>query len=224
MTALNQKASRNRIATFFDTPEVRADYPKQIEFFRLGAIHNERALFGGNRSGKTIAGSYEMTLHLTGRYPDWWEGKRFDHPIEGWTAGDTAKSVRDITQSLMIGKPGDDEARGTGMIPGELILRTTVKHGVADAIESVFVRHEPTGGTSVLQFKSYDQGRESFQGTSQHVIWPDEECPIEIYTEMLLRTMTVNGIIMLTATPLQGLTPLMLSFLPDLAPTPTEEK
>ena len=36
----------------------------------------------------------------------------------------------------------------------------------------------------------------------------------------LLRTMTVNGLILLTATPLQGLTKLMLEYLPELAPVP----
>jgi len=38
--------------------------------------------------------------------------------------------------------------------------------------------------------KSYDQGRESFQGTEQHVIWLDEEPPLPIYVEALTRTMT----------------------------------
>lgn len=217
-----RRASRNRISTYFDSPQIRAKYAKQLEFFRLSKTHNECALFGGNRSGKTVGGCFADTLHLTGLYPDWWEGKRFEEPIEAWAAGDTGKNVRDIIQSMMLGKPGDAAAMGTGMIPGDLILRTTVKHGLADAVESVFVRHKPTGGVSTLQFKSYDQGREAFQGTSQHLIHLDEEPPIDVYTECLLRTMTVDGLIQLTATPLQGLTKLMLEFLPHLAPTPTE--
>src|SRR5665213_172193 len=162
----DRRKRRNLIATYFNTPEIRAQYPKQMDFFRLGKEHNERGLFGGNRSGKTLSGGFEMTDHLTGLYPDWWEGRRFQDPISAWTAGDTAKSVRDIMQALMIGKPGDVAAVGTGMIPAELILRTTPKHGLSDAIESVFVKHV-SGGTSVLQFKSYDQGREAYQGTSQ---------------------------------------------------------
>lgn len=190
-----------------------------MQFFELGKTYNERALLGGNRSGKTVAGGFEDTLHLTGLYPDWWPGKRFDHPVDLWSAGDTAKNVRNITQSLLLGKAGDVSAFGTGMIPRDRILRTTIKHGVADAVETVFVRHE-SGGTSTCEFKSYDQGREAFQGTTTHVIHLDEECPMEVYTECLLRTMTVNGIIYLTATPLQGLTDIMLAFLPELAPAP----
>ncbi len=190
-----------------------------MEWFRLSATHNETALFGGNRSGKTVAGCYADAVHLTGLYPEWWEGKRYNEPIEAWCAGDTAKNVRDILQTMMLGKAGDESAKGTGMLPAHTILRTTVKHGLADAVESVFIRHVPTGAVSTLQFKSYDQGREAFQGTSQHLIHLDEEPPIEVYTECLLRTMTVEGLIELTATPLQGLTKLMLEFLPQLAPT-----
>lgn len=190
-----------------------------MQFFALTKTHNEAALFGGNRSGKTIAGTYADALHLTGDYPDWWPGRRFSEPVDVWVGGDTSKTVRDITQLELLGKPGDESAQGTGMIPGDKIIRVTTKHGLADAAETAFVRHI-SGGVSTCQFKSYDQGREAFQGTAIHVIHLDEEPPIDIYTECLLRIMTLDGLVQLTATPLQGLTGLMLSFLPELAPTP----
>lgn len=189
-----------------------------MQFFQLGAIHNERLLAGGNRSGKSFAGGYEMSLHLTGLYPEWWEGKTFAEPVMAWTAGDTAKNVRDIMQTILLGPYGNIEQYGTGLIPGELIHRYTSKHGLSDAIESIYVKHI-SGGLSNIQFKSYDQGREVFQGTSQQVIHLDEECPLDIYTECLLRTLTVNGIIYVTATPLLGLTDLILSFLPEFLPS-----
>lgn len=211
--------SRNRILTYFDSREVRAQYAKQMQFFGLGKEFQERALFGGNRSGKTIAGTFEDTLHLTGLYPDWWDGYRFDRPIDAWASGDTGKTTRDILQATLLGKPGDESAFGTGMIPGDLILRTTVKHGLADAVETIFVRH-CSGGTSSLQLKSYDQGRDAFQGTAEDLIHLDEECDLEIYVECLLRLMTTDGRLILTATPLLGLTELMLQFLPELAPEP----
>lgn len=220
----DRRETRNRFQfTFPDTGKyARKLYSKQCQFFKLGAAFNERALFGGNRSGKTVSGAYEMTAHLTGRYPYWWEGRRFSEPVTAWTAGDTAKSVRDIMQATLLGKPGDEAAQGTGMIPGDLIMRTTPKHGLADSVETVFVKHS-TGGVSTLQFKSYDQGRDAFQGTSNQVIHLDEECPLDIYAECLLRTMTVDGIIYLTATPLKGLTDIILSFLPDMVPATDEE-
>jgi phage terminase large subunit-like protein len=216
-----RRTARSRIKSLYpdEGPYRRDLYTKHLEFFAAGDEFNERALLGGNRSGKTLAGAYETTCHLTGKYPRWWRGKRFEEPVDAWCAGDTARTVRDILQKELLGPPGDSAAEGTGMIPGDLIIDTSVKHGLSDCVEAVRVKH--AGGNSVLHFKSYDQGRQAFQGTSQAVIWLDEECPIEIYTECLLRTMTTDGIVYLTATPLLGLTDLMLSFLPELQPTVT---
>lgn len=218
---LDRRKSRRKIDQFFSTDLIRAQYKKQMQFFRLGKDYTERLLAGGNRSGKSLAGGFEMTHHLTGLYPDWWEGRIFNEPVMAWTAGDTAKTVRDIMQNMLMGPPGVADQEGTGLVPGELIVGTTPKHGLSNAIESVYVKHV-SGGTSVLQFKSYDQGREVFQGTSQHVIHLDEECPMDIYTECLLRTLTVNGIIFVTATPLLGLTDLMLAFMPEFMPEPED--
>jgi phage terminase large subunit-like protein len=223
-TRLRQK-QRNQISTWFNTPEIRVAYPKQMQFFGHGKKYTERGLFGGNRTGKTHAGVYEDVCHLTGKYPEWWHGYKFDRPVNWWAATDTAKNTRDILQDKFCGKPGNPEALGTGMIPGDMILRTTVKHGIADAFESVFVRHVPTGGVSTLQFKSYDQGREAFQGTQNDGIHLDEEPIIDIYVECLLRLMSTivgepSGMLILTMTPLNGITPLMLQYLPGLAPEP----
>jgi phage terminase large subunit-like protein len=141
-----------------------------------------------------------------------------------WLATDTAKNTRDILQEKMCGKPGVEQAYGTGMIPGDLLLRRTVKHGLADAFESVFVRHV-SGGVSTLQFKSYDQGREAFQGTRQDRIHLDEEPKLEIYAECGMRLMStvpgeVNGTLVLTETPLLGVSDLMITFMPGLSPEP----
>jgi phage terminase large subunit-like protein len=101
------------------------------------------------------------------------------------------------------------------MIKGELITDVKKKAGgVPDAIESVRVKHV-SGGFSYLVFKSYDQKRKAFEGTEQEVIWLDEECPIDIYGECIIRTMTTNGVIMLTFTPLMGLSEVVLNFMPN---------
>lgn len=211
--AYEEAVAYNRLDHFYpDAGPLRRElYRKHLEFFGAGAKFNERAFLGGNRSGKTTAGAYETTLHLTGLYPDWWTGKRFKSRVRMFAAGDTSKTVRDIMQVALLGEHG---RHGTGMIPARLLSSTTPKAGVPDAIESVYVKHV-SGGDSWLQFKSYDQRRESFQGTAQHAIWLDEECPMDIYTESLLRTMTTNGILYLTFTPLRGLTDVVRSFFPD---------
>ncbi len=218
-----RRLRRNRFSSLFpdNGPLRRELYQRHTEFFAAGATHNERAFIAANRVGKTVAAGYEATCHATGNYPAWWTGRRFDEPTRGWACGDTAKTARDILQTELLGQHGDPSAQGTGLIPGELILRTTPKHGLADAIETAFVRHMPTGGTSTINFKSYDQGRVAFQGTGIEWGWLDEECPEEIYVETLTRTLTTRGMVMLTFTPLFGLTPLVLSFLPEMAPRPT---
>jgi phage terminase large subunit-like protein len=203
-----------KLLTYYpdEGPLRRELYPKHLEFFRAGATHRERLMLAANRVGKTEGvGGYETALHLTGQYPSWWEGRTFDRPIQAWCAGDTAKTVRDILQGKLMGPVGEF---GTGLVPRETIDRTTAKPGVADAIEAVYVKHV-SGGMSVLQFKSYDQGREVFQGTEQDLIWLDEEPDLGIYVECLLRTMTTNGMMLCTFTPLLGLSETVLAFMPN---------
>ena len=168
-----------------------------------------------NRIGKTTAGAYESAHHLTGRYPDWWEGRRFDRPTEGWACGTTSETTRDIVQRELLGPP---DAQGTGMIPGNLIVHTTPRpHGMPGSVESIWVRHV-SGAVSKVGLKSYEQGRKSFEGTSKDWIWCDEEPPEPCYTEMLLRTMTTKGIVYTTFTPLQGMSEVVKGFLePDNA-------
>jgi phage terminase large subunit-like protein len=207
-----QLAKRIRIDDYYpDSGPLRRElYPKHLEFFRAGANRRERAFIAANRVGKSEGvGGYETTLHMTGRYPSWWKGRRFNRPISAWAAGDTAKTSRDIIQRILLGPIGEF---GTGMIPAECLLRTTAKPGVADAIEGIFVKHV-SGGTSELILKSYDQGREAFQGTNRDLVWLDEEAERNIYVECLLRTMTTNGILMLTFTPLYGVTDIVRDFL-----------
>lgn len=214
-----RKRSNLRICQFFpDTGPYRRElYPKHLAFMKAGAVHRERLFLKANRVGGTEMGALECTLHLTGRYDEyapWWEGKRFDGPIKAWVAGDTGKTTRDILQFKLFGKPGEP---GTGMMPDHLIAYTRAKQGLADGFDSVYIQHV-SGGYSLVQFKSFDQGRRAFQGTEQHVVWLDEECPQDVYGECLLRTAATGdfpgGLVMLTFTPLNGLTPLILDWLP----------
>lgn len=193
---------------FLPDGPLRADlYTKHMSFFSSGAFHKERLFMAANRVGKTIAGAFEMTCHLTGLYPVWWTGKRFHHPIEGWAAGDTGQTTRDVLQAALIG-----DVRGTGMIPNELLGRMVNRPGIPDALDTVKVKHA-SGGWSTLGFKSFDQKRKSFQGTGKHVVWLDEECPQDVYSEAVVRTMTTDGVIFVTFTPLNGLTKFIQEFL-----------
>lgn len=205
--------ARRKIDRYFpDSGPLRRElYPKHCEFFAAGPEHRERLMLAANRVGKTESvGGYETTLHLTGQYPDWWVGRRFNRPVQWWAAGDSGKTVREILQFKLLGPMG---SWGTGLIPGDALGRITRAVGMADTVDTVFVKHV-SGGESRLIFKTYEQRRESFQGTEQDGIWLDEEPPLDVYTECLLRTMTNNGMLMNTFTPLQGLSDVVQMFLP----------
>lgn len=187
-------------------------YPKHTEFMAAGNKYRQRAIIAANRTGKTLMGAYEMTLHLTGLYPHWWEGRRFHKPVETWCASVNNQTTKDVMQKELVGKIND---MGSGMIPKDLIGQTSRKSGVVDALETVYVQHV-SGGWSEITFKSYEQGRDAFQGTKKQVIWLDEE-PKDpsIYTECLTRTMDKfdPGMIYCTFTPLFGLSDVVLTFL-----------
>jgi phage terminase large subunit-like protein len=84
-----------------------------------------------------------------------------------------------------------------------------------DLVDTVKIKHV-SGGWSKLGLKSYQQGRGSFEGTAQHVVWDDEEPPEEVYGEQMIRTATTGGILMLTFTPLEGMSEVVQRFLPGM--------
>lgn len=189
-------------------------YPKQLEFHAAGADPEirERLLQAGNQLGKTYAAANETAFHLTGKYPDWWDGAVFDTPTTGWGASLTSQVTRDTVQRLLLGQPG---SFGTGAIPkADIVDIKRAAHGVADAVESIMVRHV-SGGVSRITLKSYDQGRERFQGETLDFVWFDEEPPPEIYSEGLTRTNATQGIVWLTFTPLLGMSEVVKRFLLD---------
>lgn len=186
-------------------------YPKQREFHALGATKRERALIAGNQLGKTLGAGMEIAYHLTGIYPSWWTGKRFEKPVRGWIAGVTGESTRDNPQRILLGPVG---SMGTGTIPKDLILKTSAARGIPDAIETILVKHV-SGGVSQATFKSYSDGREKWQGETLEFIWEDEEPPLEIHIEGLTRTNTTGGIVLCTFTPLLGMSDVVIRFLKE---------
>lgn len=189
---------------------------KQQQFHGFGATCRERLFLAGNRVGKTFCGATEGAMHLTGRYPSWWSGRRFTEPVTMWAASDTGETTRDILQNEYPGS----EAKGTlGTVHPSLIISRTLRSGVSGAVDTVLIRHA-SGGVSQLGFKSYDQGRAKFQGTHKDVIHLGEEPPQDVYDECFMRTAAVGeksrGLIMMTMTPLGGLTPLIATYTEDM--------
>jgi phage terminase large subunit-like protein len=188
-------------------------YPKHLDFFKAGKRYVERAFIAGNRTGKTHAGVYEMVLHLTGLYPDWWEGRRYDRPIAAWICGDRGEIMRDSIQRLLIGSMTDP---GTGLIPKQVIdkTKTHMQPGVPGFIAHMDIPHV-SGSYSTMAFKTYKSGQEAFEAAAVDVIMCDEECPYDIYQECLMRILSTKGMIYLTFTPDSGLTETVLHFFKD---------
>lgn len=189
-------------------------YAKQKEFHANGLTARERLLMAGNQLGKTFCGAAEMAYHLTGLYPDWWEGRRFESGIDAWAGSDTGETTRDNVQNRLVGPPSEPDKWGTGAIPGDLIVDTYRRQGLANALDTIVVKHA-SGDTSRLGFKSYDQGRQKWQGPSKHAVWFDEEPPMDVYMEGLTRTNATGGLVYLTFTPLLGMSQVVGMFLAE---------
>lgn len=173
--------------------------PRYENYLAAGVIHHN-----------TLAGGAETAMHLLGEYPDWWPGRRFTKPTRGWYAGVTGESTRDNPQRVLL---GTTDAWGTGMIPKSRLVRPQrAVHGVADLVDSIQVRHV-SGGISTVYAKSYEKGRQKWQGETLDFVWFDEEPPLDVYSEGVTRTQATGGLVYVTFTPLQGLSDTVARFL-----------
>ena len=174
-------------------------HEKQKLFHAAGKDAKERLFLAGNRTGKTYCGVIESAMHITGRYPDWWEGKRFNRPIKAWAASVTTA----LTEEVL-------EAGYLNVIAEDLIIHR-------DKQRHYYTIEHVSGGISELTFKSYEQGRAKFQAAKLDLIHLDEEPSLPIYTEALMRTMSTDvenqAILILTMTPLMGLTDLVNEYM-----------
>ncbi len=190
-------------------------YAKQIEFHERGKAFRERLFMAGNQLGKTLSGGMEVAMHLTGLYPDWWTGKRFDDPVVFIVGSKSGQLLRDGAQRILFGRP---ESIGTGTIPGDSISGEPRKaQGTPDLLDSALIKHV-SGGLSRVIFKTYDQGRERWQADTVHGVWMDEEPPEDVYSEALTRTNACMGPVFVTATPLLGMSRVISRFLMDSSP------
>ena len=159
-----------------------------------------------------MAGAYEIAMHLTGKYPDWWTGLRFHRPVRVMCGSESGELTRKGAQRLLLGPPEKRDEWGTGAIPKDCVMGHSMKAGVADAVSSLTVKNE-YGGDSVVQFNSYDQGRTKWQADTVDIVWFDEEPPLDIYSEGLTRTQAVGGVVFVTFTPLLGMSQVVKRFL-----------
>ncbi|MBD5632413.1 MAG: hypothetical protein HDP34_04210 [Clostridia bacterium] len=168
-------------------------HKKQIAFHKCKK--RNRWVFGGNRSGKTECGAVECLWILRGIHPY----RKNRENAFGWAVSLSQQVQRDVAQAKILNYLPKSWIAEITMLSGR---KDSPSGGVIDQIKikNVF------GGISTLGFKSCDQGREKFQGSSLDFVWFDEEPPRDIYEECLMRVMDRRGDIFGTMTPLKGRT------------------
>lgn len=168
-------------------------HEKQVAFHKCKK--RNRWVFGGNRSGKTECGAVETVYMARGIHP--YRENRKD--TFGWVVSLSREVQRDVAQSKILKYLPKEWIKEVVMSSGK---RGDPEGGVIDQIKvkNVF------GGISTIGFKSCDQGREKFQGSSLDYIWFDEEPPEDVYRECLMRVIDKRGDVFGTMTPLKGLT------------------
>ena len=186
---LSLRTEENKLSNYNAGEKV---HKKQIEFHKN--THKNRWVFGGNRSGKTECGAVEAIWLARGIHP-YKENKK---DVSGWVVSLSTQVQRDVAQSKIFSYLNRDWIYEIKMSSGR---RDSPEFGVVDTIiiKNVF------GGLSKIGFKTCDQGREKFQGTSLDFVWFDEEPPLDIYLECRMRVLDKCGEIFGTMTPLKGL-------------------
>ncbi|MGN1234950.1 MAG: terminase large subunit domain-containing protein [Christensenellaceae bacterium] len=171
----------------------RKKHKKQVLFHKCRK--RNRWVFGGNRSGKTECGAVETVWMALGIHPY----RKNRKNVFGWVVSLSQQVQRDVAQAKILRYLDRSKIVDITMLSGR---KDSPKDGVIDRI----VVKNAFGGTSVIGFKSCDQGREKFQGASLDFVWFDEEPPRDIYEECLMRVLDKKGDIFGTMTPLKGIT------------------
>ena len=171
---------------------------------------------GGLINHNTLCGGAETAMHATGRYPKWFEGRRFNGPGEWLVASTTNETTRDRCQRELFGEPTDDKQLGTGYIPADAIGDRIRKPGVPNAYDAVLVKHV-SGGWSKIVFRAYEQGPKKFMGSRlTGGFWADEEPPSDIWSQLLRGLFATDGIGILTFTPEEGITEVVAQLIDNI--------
>jgi len=186
-------------------------FEHQKKFFATGNS-DRRGILAANRIGKTVSTCFETAMHLTGQYPSWWEGKRFDKPVTAMVAGEGWSQVALVLQNELLGT-NDVKIKnniGTGAIPRDAIVSDTMRSDGANCI-GLEIRHT-SGTNSYLLFANYTQEVRQMQGFKLNLAVFDEQPPDDFFSEIVTRTATTQGQVLCSFTPLKGLNGLVSKF------------
>ncbi len=191
-------------------------YPWQRKFNAATAEYHACMLMAANQVGKSRTGCLLDAFHLTGGYPEGWEGHRFNGAITAWLLGYSGEKTRDLLQQKLFGRLNNGTFEG-GYIRAADIVDYKSMPGTVGAAREVRVKHK-SGGISVCQFWSYSQGQHALMGDVVDWFHIDEEPRDKnIYPQVLTRTINGDkgrgGRGILTFTPENGRTELVVQFM-----------
>jgi phage terminase large subunit-like protein len=212
-----------------DNPEKTEDgkpYPDwQKRFYDAGAFATQRLVMAANGVGKSQSVCAELAAHVTGEYPDWWEGKRFtEGGWEAWIGSIDNDMQKRGPQRALLGRDLED-LLGTGLIPKQNIVDIKRRQaGVKEVADTVTIRHA-SGQNVVLKFLTLEQGWRKWQsGDPKIILWdeePDDSVSDQkdILSEALTRLVRNSGIFICGYTPLLGDTQLTEHFMSSEDPS-----
>jgi phage terminase large subunit-like protein len=166
-----------KLLFYVPTPKQKAFHTSKVSL---------RAVFGGNRSGKTTCGGVEFLFHATGIYPDWYpKDMRYTNAIKARIiARDFAKGVGEVIIPFL-----------EEWLDSSLVKR---KHRNSQGVPW---KWELKNG-SVFDILTHEQDVEQFEGWKGHFAWFDEPPPRDRYIATLRGLVDYMGRCWLTMTPL----------------------
>ena len=170
----------------------------QERFCQLVREKREVAYFAGNKSGKTFTAAHIAVTAALGPNASKYNVEPL-YPTQQhvWVGSVNYKVQREAAQ-LEIER---------WLPPAEVKKIHWLQNGVMDRIDL------RDGGT--IGFKTYDQGRLSWQGPVKGLIWCDEEPPMDIIGEARARLTAPNSKLIFSLTPLLGVTKLYKQFVEE---------
>ena len=178
--------SKERLAkALYELSQRKAQRP--LDFFKplahqkplFQSTKRNLGVFGGNQSGKTLNGAAWIIHRALHR-----------------------KSYIICATWADLSVP-NQQAKVYELLPKDSRVREGLEYSEKRGFPNRLIKFH---NGSIIKFKTYEQGRETFQGISADYIWLDEECPEDLITEIKARLVAKRGTLMRTMTAVNGIT------------------
>jgi phage terminase large subunit-like protein len=171
---VNDAKQQNRLKAYLDTA-----HQKQLDFHNNTA--RVRLFLGGNRSGKTTAGTVEMLWRLLGIHPF----QECKTPIKAcMLAQDFQTHVKDIIEPKLMEWAPTGAFRRLERNQQGALTKAILKNG------------------SILDLKSHDQDLKVFEGSDYDYLWCDEPPPEPAFKALFRGLTDRGGTATITGTPI----------------------